>query len=92
MALCDYLLSGEASYLKIVEEVDRWLLEAARPDVFHDGDPDNVLTSMHRNFENLCALLAETGTPDAGNLPVFQFQARLAWLERKKQREHPEGL
>lgn len=84
LAMCDWLLSGESSHLRIIEEVDRWLLEAARPDSFTDGDPENVLTQLQRGFESLCAVLAENGTPDAGNLPLFQFQARIDWLQKKQ--------
>jgi hypothetical protein len=51
--------------------------------VFTDGDADNVLTQMQRSFEHICATLAEHGTPAAGQLPVFQFHARLDWLQKK---------
>ncbi|RSK50123.1 hypothetical protein EI291_05580 [Hymenobacter rigui] len=90
LAMCDYLLTEDATHLRIVQEVDAWMLELIRPDQFSDGDPDNVLTHLHRSFENLCAIMAEHGTPDAGTLPLFQFHARLGWLQKKMEREHRE--
>ncbi|MET4106045.1 hypothetical protein [Hymenobacter sp. UYP22] len=88
LALVDHLLTEDAAHLRTVDEVDKWLLELVRPDQFTDGDPDNVLTHLHRSFENLCAVLAEHGTPDAGSLPLFQFHARLGWLQKKLEREN----
>lgn len=90
LAFCDYLLTGDEQHLRTMQEVDTWLLELSRPDQFTDGDPDNVVTGLHRSFENLCAILATNGTPDAGALPLFQFHARLGWLQKKQEREHRE--
>jgi len=70
-----------------VQEVDLWLLELSRSDQFSDGDPDNVITHLHRSFENLCAILAANGTPDEGSLSLFQFHARLGWLQRELEQE-----
>ncbi|MDF7810699.1 hypothetical protein [Hymenobacter sp. YC55] len=85
--MCDYLLSEDARHLAVIREVDKWMMELSRPDMFSDGDPDNVITQLHRSFENLCANLATNGTPNAGELPLFQFHARLSWLQKKLERE-----
>ncbi|WP_426491066.1 hypothetical protein [Hymenobacter sp. 102] len=90
LALLDYLLTQDEAHLRTVREVDAWLLELARPDQFSEGDPDNIITHLHRSFENLCAILAAHGTPDAGSLPLFQFHARLGWLQKKMEAKHQE--
>lgn len=87
LALVDYLLTQDEAHLRVVAEVDAWLLDLARPDQFTAGDEANVITHLHRSFENLCAILAANGTPDAGSLPLFQFHARLGWLQKKMEQE-----
>ena len=77
------MLTQAAEHLTTLEQIDTWLLELARPEIFDDGDPRNVLVAQRRSFGQLCAALAEHGYPQAAQLPAFAFQSALDYLKEK---------
>ena len=85
LAVCDYVLTHEARHLDTLAQIDSWLLELQRPDIFDDGDARNVLVNNRRSFGSLCAALAENGFPDAGRLTTFHFQSAVDRLIEKHQ-------
>lgn len=88
LAVCDYILSQDTRHLDTVAQIDSWLLELQRPDIFDDGDARNVLVNTRRSFGSLCAALAENGFPAAGQLTTFQFQSAVDRLiEKHKPRD-----
>lgn len=42
---------------------------------------------MEMSFENLCTALEELGVKDPQNLTVFQFYSKVAYFEKKKQKQ-----
>lgn len=87
LALLDYALTGEVRHLHTIAEIDEWLLEQSKPDIFDDGHPDNVLTQARRRFGSLCAALAEKGYPRPQELTLFDFDSAVAYLNEKNSRQ-----
>lgn len=66
-------------------EVNAWLLDQAKPEIFDDGSPENVLTLARRRFGQTCAALASQGYPRAQEMTVFEFHAAIEYLTQKHQ-------
>lgn len=84
VALCDFVLSGEARHLEAIAAIDEWLLEQNLPQIFDEGDTRNVLVAHRRRFGSACAALAENGYPRAHELSVFEFNAAVDYLLQKQ--------
>jgi hypothetical protein len=74
------LRTGEASYLATVAEVDAWMLEQMKPQIFDDGDPRNVLVNNRKRFGQLCAALGQQGYPRAQDFSVFELNSVVDYL------------
>lgn len=86
--MCDLVLSGGgAHYLEIIAALDEWLLDQAKPDIFDEGDPRNVLVLARKRFGASCAALAEAGYPRAAELTVFDFNAAVDFLLSKHKQD-----
>jgi hypothetical protein len=82
LALADYMLSNDPSYLAKIREIDSWLLEQSVPDIFDDGDSRNVSTIARQKFIKLCAALAETyNQPE--NLTLVAFHGAIDHITQK---------
>ena len=77
------MLSGEVIHLETLAEVDNWLLDQARPDIFDTGDPRNVLVAQARQFGQLCAALADNGFARAHELTLFDFHTAIDYVAEK---------
>lgn len=86
VALCDFVLTGEARHLEAIKAIDEWLLEQSLPEIYDDGDRRNVLVAHRRRFGAACAALAENGYPRAQDLSVFEFNAAVDYLLEKQQK------
>ena|GEM_PF-2662475 len=83
VAVCDFVLTGEATHIDTLQEIDSYLLDLARPDIFDDGDPRNVVVEKQQRFGKLCAALADQGFPRAGELTLFDFHSAIDYLIEK---------
>lgn len=81
--MCDWVLTGDVQFLSVLEQVEAWMLDLVRPDIFDDGHEANVLTRMRRSFASLCAVMAEHGTPRAEEMPLYDFHARFEYLREQ---------
>lgn len=87
LALCDFVLSGEARHLDAIKAIDEWLLEQNLPEIFDEGDRRNVLVAHRQRFGKACAALAESGYPRAQELTVFEFNQAVDYLLDKQKKD-----
>jgi hypothetical protein len=83
LAQCAWLSTGRPEHLARVADIDDWLLEQAKPEIFDDGAPANVLTQHRRRFGQLCAALSEKGYPRPQEMSVFDFNSAVDYLNEK---------
>jgi len=88
LAQCAWLRTEEPSYLATVAEVDAWMLEQMKPQIFDDGDVRNVLTQNRRRFGQLCAALSTMGYPRPQELDVFSFHSAVDFVNSKSQKSN----
>ena len=87
LALCDFVLTGAVKHLDSLADLDAWLLDQQKPDIFDDGDPRNVSVEQRQRFGAACAALAEAGYPRAHELTLFDFNAAVNYLLDKNKRD-----
>ncbi len=87
MALADYMLSNDTAYLTKIKEVDAWLLEQNKPDIFDDGDARNVVSVARINFIKVCAVLTEQGFSSPEKMTLVAFHGAIDYLSAKHKPE-----
>ncbi|RSK29844.1 hypothetical protein [Hymenobacter metallilatus] len=88
LALCDLILGSDQAALQTIEDMDNALLDMMEPDIFETGDPQNTLVLQRRAFGQLCAVLAQNGTPEPEKLTLFQFHSRVEHVTEQIKREN----
>jgi hypothetical protein len=78
------LLRADAQAEATIAEVNAWLLEQLRPEIFDDGSPANVLTLHRRRFGQLCAALTAAGYAQPQLLSVYDLHAAVDYLNASR--------
>ena len=84
IAQSQWLATGEARHLAIVDEVNAWLLEQLVPEIFDDGAPQNALTLHRRRFGQLCAALTAASYAQPQLLTVYDLNCAVDYLNSKQ--------
>lgn len=87
LALCDFVITQDVRHLDTLTQIDAWLLELARPEIFDDGDARNVVMNTRRGFGQLVVALAEHNYPNAGQMTTYDFQQAINYLNQKHKRD-----
>lgn len=74
----------EAAERKL-QEIDKYILQQAKPQDFDMDSPNNVAIRSDVQFETLCSVLEGNGVVNAGDLTLVQFYARLEHFKRANQ-------
>lgn len=83
LVMCDYILDQDPAHLTTIEEIDNALLDMVEPEVFETGDPENAIVLRRVAFAQLCAVIADHGTPEPEKLTLFQLQSRVDYVTKK---------
>lgn len=66
-----------------IQEINNFFLEQNKPLKFNPYEPDNVLMRNEIQFEELIAVLEDSGVVNAKRLTEFEFYNRLRFYEKK---------
>lgn len=76
-----FIVSGDEDLLERISILEEALIEP--PKIFNPSNPNNEITKMDLEFENICASLENEGIQNPKYLTVFEFNAKLQYFEKK---------
>jgi hypothetical protein len=80
LLLADFEAGIEAPNREI-DIIDDWLREQFKPENFDETDSANSVEEKRRNFEQVCAGLAQHNIPNAELLTAYKFHARILYFK-----------
>lgn len=86
LAYIDYVLRFNKEALKIIRDVDIYLMNHMKPKRFSSEDKENVILQHDNAFENLCIALEQSGIQQPKKLTVFEFYKRLKYIEKQNKK------
>lgn len=72
--------------MKVIEAIDKYLIEMNLPRDFRASNPDNVLKEIDMAYENVCAAMEGSGIVSPKKLSQFEFLQRMEYLQKKNKR------
>jgi len=71
------------AYLKEVDVIDKYFLILSKPNDFNTANSDNIINTIDKSFEQLCASLEESGVQSPKKMTTFEFNQRVDYYQEK---------
>jgi len=84
IAEANYVLTEDNKFITELESIMAYFLSLMKPKNINGSDPTNVIVQSKKAYEKICALLALSGIPSPGNLPIIKFHVAVDTYESKR--------
>lgn len=73
---------------KAIMLIDQYRADMIAPKNLNEDNPDNYIKTIDISFENICTSMEELGIVNPRNLTVFQFNSKIAYFKKRKEKHH----
>jgi hypothetical protein len=84
LAEIDFLLRDNLESLEESKKIDLLIAEMISPKNYSNTDPQNIVLTQKKAFDDLCTILESHGCVAPKKLTVFEYYSKLKFYEKKK--------